>query len=115
MPKVFYEVLPERHGAAYYESYASILNVVEFTARFKDYHRFRSYPLPVAHARNAACRAFWNATEIAGKPFEQSPDDTLIMMDADHILPEDIVVKLAAHKEGVVGALATARRDVPFI
>jgi hypothetical protein len=115
MSKVFWEVLPERHGAAYYESYKTILDVVEYTARLKDYHRLRVRPLPVAHARNAACQAFWETEEIAGKKFEQDPNDTLVMLDADHVLQADIVERLARHDKGVVGALATSRGEVPFI
>ena len=46
---------------------------------------------------------------------EQSPDDTLVMLDADHVYQKDIVERLAAHKEGVVGALATSRGETPFI
>lgn len=115
MPKVFWEVLPERHGAAYYEAYATILNVVEFTARLKDYHRLRVRPLPVAHARNAACQAFMDINNINGQPYEQDPNDTLVMLDSDHYLPTDIVYRLAQHDKGVVGALATSRGDVPFL
>jgi hypothetical protein len=115
MPKVFWTMLKERHGVAYAESLDSLLNITEHNARLKDFHRLTIRPLPVAHARNAACQAFWETTEIAGKEFEQSPEDTLVMLDCDHVMQADIVEKLAAHKKGVVGALATSRGETPFI
>lgn len=43
----------------------------------------------------------------------QSPDDTLIMLDADHIHPADIVERLVKHDIDVVGALAFQRGE-PF-
>jgi hypothetical protein len=38
-----------------------------------------------------------------------SDDDALIMLDADHTHPQDVLDRLLAHKEGVVGALAVWR------
>lgn len=40
-------------------------------------------------------------------------DDTLVMLDADHVHPADIVERLVAHNVGVVGALAFTR-GAPF-
>jgi hypothetical protein len=37
------------------------------------------------------------------------PDDLLVMLDADHQHPEDVVVRLARHDVNVVGALAFQR------
>jgi hypothetical protein len=39
----------------------------------------------------------------------QSEDDTLVMLDCDHVHPPDVVERLAARPEGVVGALAFRR------
>ncbi len=41
------------------------------------------------------------------------PEATLVMLDADHEHPMDIVERLAAHTHGVIGALAY-RRSTPF-
>lgn len=42
-----------------------------------------------------------------------SDDDTLVMLDNDHLHPKDIVEKLALHNKPVVGALAF-KRKAPF-
>jgi hypothetical protein len=115
MAKVFWTMLKERHGIPYQESLDSLLDITEYNARKKDFHRLKIRPLPVAHARNAACQAFWETTEINGKPFTPAQDDTLVMLDCDHVMQRDIVEKLAAHDKGVVGALATSRGEVPFL
>jgi hypothetical protein len=109
MPKVYWAILKERHGAAYEESFDALADVIEYTARLKDHHRMVLKSLPVAHARNAYCQLFYNKTE------NQHPDDTLVMLDADHVMSEQIVERLAKHKHGVVGALATSRSEKPFI
>src|ERR1044071_1567025 len=41
-------------------------------------------------------------------------DDTLVMLDSDHVHPADIVERLVAHDVGVVGALAFTR-GAPFM
>lgn len=115
MSRVFWTMLKERHGVAYAESLDSLLAITEHNARLDGYHRWISRPLPVAHARNAACQAFMEVKAVQGSPIEQSPDDTLVMLDCDHVMQPDIVERLAAHKEGVVGALATSRGEVPFL
>lgn len=104
---VYWEVLPERNGAAYYESYSTILDVVEYTARLQGYNRLRVPPTATAHARNAACQFFYETAK--------DDNDTLVMLDADHKLPRDVVRKLAEHDKGVVGALAAMRGDIPFL
>lgn len=108
-------MLKERHGIPYAESLDSLLDITEYNARKTDYHRLTIKPLPTAHARNAACQAFWETDEINGKKFTPAQDDTLVMLDCDHLMPTDIVERLAAHQEGVVGALACARGEVPFL
>lgn len=116
MSKVFWRILPERTGASNVETFEVAQNIAEHCGRLKDYHRLKlDRHLPPAHARNAACQAFMEVEEIGGKKVQQSPDDTLVMLDCDHLMQEDIVPKLAAHTVGVVGALATSRGDVPFI
>lgn len=115
MSKTFWTMLKERHGIPYAEALDCLLAITEHNARLKDFHRLTVRPLPVAHARNAACQAFWETEEINGKKFTPDPNDTLVMLDSDHIMQPDIVEKLAAHDKGVVGALATARGEVPFL
>lgn len=39
----------------------------------------------------------------------KNDDDTLVMLDADHVHPADVVERLVAHDVGVVGALAFTR------
>jgi hypothetical protein len=108
-------MLKERHGIPENDSLDSLLDITEHCARRKDFHRLKIRPLPVAHARNAACQAFWETDTIAGKVFKPDPLDTLVMLDGDHVMQADIVEKLAAHDKGVVGALATSRGETPFI
>lgn len=115
MSKTFWCMLKERHGVPYAEALDSLLEITEYNARKKDFHRLSVRPLPVAHARNAACQAFWETTAINGKPFTPAQDDTLVMLDSDHVMEKDIVERLAAHDKGVVGALATSRGDTPFL
>ncbi len=102
---VYYAILKERQGAANERSFDSLLNVVEHNARL-GYVRMTVPYLSPAHARNAICQEFVKRAQDA--------DDVLAMLDADHLYPQRIVEKLASHKLGVVGALATAKGDVPF-
>ena len=110
MSKTYWTMLKERHGSAYAEGFDSAMRIMEYTARLKDYHYVTTRPLPVAHARNAACQFF-----MEQEVYPKNPDDTLVMLDADHVMEADLVEKLAAHKEGVVGALATSRGETPFL
>ena len=54
-------------------------------------------------ARNLAVDAFLQVSE--------QPTDTLVMLDCDHLHPPYIVGALAAHPQGVVGALAFRRSE----
>jgi hypothetical protein len=57
-----------------------------------------------------------NARNHITQTFQQvsrHPDDVLIMLDGDHRHPPEILERLAAHSEGVVGALAF-RRSPPY-
>jgi hypothetical protein len=56
-------------------------------------------------ARNTACLALLKGA--------QNETDTLVMLDADHDHPPDIVERLTAHNVGVVGALYF-RRTEPY-
>lgn len=56
-------------------------------------------------ARNRLVKAF-----LATKG---GPGDTLVMLDADHLHPEDIVQRLAQHDQPVVSALAF-QREPPY-
>lgn len=65
-------------------------------------------PMPYSRtdtARNRIVQRFLKET--------QNDSDTLIMLDADHAHPGDILERLAVHDVGVVGALAF-RRGAPF-
>ncbi len=108
---VYYAILKERQGAANEHSFDSLLEVVEHNAR-RGYTRLSVPYLPPAHARNALCQEFLKRSNDG--------EDTLVMMDVDHIYPADVVERLASHRTtnsvryGVVGALATAKGDIPF-
>lgn len=56
-------------------------------------------------ARNEAARAFVNMSK--------NPDDTLVMLDNDHVHPMDIITRLASQNVGVVGALSFMRGGTP--
>lgn len=109
MPKTYWAIMKERHGAAYEEAFDALADIIEHTARLNGFHRMVMQTLPVAHARNAYCQEFFYRTP------DPDPNDTLIMLDADHHMPRHIVEKLASHNEGVVGAMATSRAETPFI
>jgi hypothetical protein len=110
MSKTYWAILTERHGVGYKESFDSLADIIEYTGRLKDFHRMVGPTLEPAHARNAACQTFYYNTP---KP---DPNDTLVMLDVDHVMQHDLVQRLAAHtpEKGVVGALATARGAMPF-
>lgn len=98
--------MPERNGAANYDCYNALLAV---------YHRagFKGYqPITIGYGRIDQRR-----NDIAKLFYERTfrDDDLLVMLDADHTHPSDIVERFAAHspKQGVVGALAY-RRGEPY-
>ncbi len=109
---VYYAILKERQGAANELSFDSILNVVEHNAA-QGYERIAVPYMAPAHARNAICQAFL-ARSNDHEDQRSSSEDVLVMMDADHLYPRNVVERLASHRVGVVGALATAKGDVPF-
>jgi len=67
------------------------------------YHRCLAPCLRTDDARNRAV--------VALLKMAQGDRDTLVMLDADHTHPPDIVERLVAHDVGVVGALAFRRGD----
>jgi hypothetical protein len=102
----YWAILPERNGAANYECFNSMLDVA-MNAGQNGYHRIRSGYTRVDAVRNAIIRTFLNdATD---------PNDLLVMMDADHKYPDDIIQAFSEHDPelGVVGALAY-RRGEPY-
>ncbi len=103
MEKTFYIVLQERTGSATWECNNSVQEMIVHTARLPGFHLMTNRSLPVAHARNAACQAFM------GDVKDPDPWDTLVMIDADHVVPPNLVEKLSRHRLGVVAALAVAR------
>ncbi len=106
MPQVFYAVLKERQGVANDQCLDSVLGVVEHNARL-GYRRLAVPYLPPAHARNAICQEFLKQSQDA--------EDVVVMMDADHQYPPNVVERLAGHGKGVVAALAASKGLVPFL
>ncbi len=102
MTRVFWAALLERSIQEY--AVSSLLGVAMQCGAQEDYARLVIPYLQTATARNTLVNTF---LEIA-----DDPNDTLVMLDCDHIHPVDIVPKLAAHAVGVVGALYF-RRYVP--
>lgn len=70
------------------------------------YHRLECDGNITDQARNLICLAFLEHS--------RSPDDTLVMLDTDHLYDASIVEKLAAHRRPVVGALYFGRRE-PYL
>jgi hypothetical protein len=101
--QVYYSVLVER--AITDLAFAGFLDLTLRAGR-QGYARINVGYCRVDVARNKIARAFLEAPEPAD-------DDTLIMMDADHLHPRDILERLASHEEDVVAALAF-RRCPPY-
>lgn len=100
--KVFWAVLLERTIS---DLAAQGLMDVAARAGKLEYSRLRvPYGRPDI-VRNVLAKAFMlQSTE---------PDDTLVMLDNDHIHPVDVIERLVAHDKMVAGALAF-RRGTPF-
>lgn len=102
MKRVFWSVLMERSIEEH--AFLAFLGIAARCAENGCNQIVRGYQR-VDVARNAIVKAFReNAKE---------PDDTLVMLDADHIHPADVVQRLVAHDVDVVGALAFMR-GAPF-
>lgn len=102
----YWAILPERNGAANYECFGSMLDVAMNAGR-NGYNRISSGYTRVDAVRNGIIRTFLKHA--------QDPNDLLVMMDADHKYPADILEAFTDHDPalGVVGALAY-RRGEPY-
>ena len=102
MPQVYYSVLPERtipeHG------FASLMDLA-MRSGAQGHARINIGYSRVDVARNTVTKAFLLQSK--------SDDDTLVMLDCDHVHPDTVVERLARHSEGVVCALAF-RRCPPY-
>lgn len=102
MAQVFWTALMERSIQEYAAS--SLLNVA-MDCGANGYLRLGLPYMRTDTARNVLVREFLSHAK--------DPNDTLVMLDCDHNYPQDVVSRLAAHTQGVVGALAF-RRGEPF-
>jgi hypothetical protein len=105
---IYWTVLMERSLGEH--AVDALLDVATF-AGYKHYVRLSMFYTRVDVARNAAVQMFRQPKEKPMMP--NSPDDYLVMLDADHAHPHDILVRLTAHNLPVVCALAF-RRAEPF-
>jgi len=105
-PTVFYATLCERAGAATDDCYNAMLDVAEHCGT-KGYRHFRYGYTRTDFVRNEYVKAF-----MANSARD---NDLLVMLDADHKHPADIVTRFVEHDptHGVVGALAY-RRGEPY-
>lgn len=103
MPKqVYWAVLIER--TIHQLAFNSLMNVSAHGQQH-GYHRLSApYTRPDV-VRNLLVEKFLSVTS--------APDDTLVMLDNDHIHPDDVLERLLAHDKQVVGALAF-RRGEPY-
>jgi hypothetical protein len=97
-PQVYWAVLMER--SVQQDAVSALLDVA-MTAGAAGAMRIGLPYTRTDQARNRIAAAFLTAA--------QNPNDTLVMLDCDHAHPPDIVPRLAAREEGVVGALAFRR------
>lgn len=100
--RVIWAVPPEK--AITEEAFRSFLNVAAH-AGARGYARLDIPTQRVDVARNNLVRSFLAVTE--------NDNDTLVMLDADHMHPADIISRLVAWNKGVVGALAF-KRGAPY-
>lgn len=96
--RVFWAVLMER--SIQNEAVESLLRIAG-SAAMLGYARIALPYTRTDDARNTIARAFMDQSS--------HPDDTLVMLDADHDHPDTIVERLAGHNLPVVGALAFTR------
>jgi len=106
MSNIWWSSLPERGGVASDQVYNCMLDVAMNAGR-NGYDRISISYTRTDFARNEICKAF--------KEKSTRDNDLLIMLDADHKYPADILERFAAHDPalGVVGALAF-RRGTPY-
>lgn len=98
--------MPERNGVANDVVYNSMLDVA-ISAGKNGYLRMAPGYTRTDYNRNECCKKFLEVS--------QRDNDLLIMLDADHKYPANILERLAGHDPsmGVVGALAY-RRGEPY-
>jgi len=103
-PKVFWAMPMERNIG--YNTVNSVIDIAGIAA-LKGFRRITVPYMRTDMARNHIVQSFLEISE--------NPDDMVIMLDADHIHPDNILVKLSAlgSEFGVVGALAF-RRGPPY-
>lgn len=101
-PSLFWAVLFER--AMLWEGADSLLDIAA-AAGIHGFSRLSYAYTATDNARNEITRMF---LALAG-----NPNDTLIMLDSDHLADPEILLQLGQHQVGVVGALAF-RRGVPY-
>jgi hypothetical protein len=106
--QVFWCVLLER--AVLEPAVQSLMNIAA-VGHTHGHHRIMTAYRRTDDARNQTVHAFLHAHESMG--FTPQPNDTLVMLDCDHLHPPDVVVRLAQHPQSVVAALAY-RRCHPF-
>ncbi len=103
MPKqVYWAVLIER--TIHQLAFQSLLNVAANAAQ-KGYMRLGAPYTRTDVVRNLLIKTFLEKTS--------QPTDTLVMLDNDHLFPEDILTRLVGRDKPVVGALAF-RRGEPY-
>lgn len=103
MPKrVFWAVLIER--TIHQLAFQSLMNVAAHAAQ-KGYMRLGAPYTRTDVVRNLLVKTFLERTT--------QPTDTLVMLDNDHLFPDDILTRLVSHDKPVVGALAF-RRGEPY-
>ena len=97
-PHVFWSFLLER--SIQHEAVQAVLDVA-MTCGAAGYTRMGIPYARTDMARNTLANAFLEASD--------NPNDTLVMLDCDHLHPPDIVPRLAVRQEGVVAGLAFRR------
>lgn len=100
-PRVFWAVLMER--TIQQEAVQSLLDIA-MTAGALGAMRIGLSYTRTDRARNRIASAFLDMSKHS--------DDVLVMLDCDHAHPPDVISRLSARSEGVVGALAF-RRSFP--
>jgi hypothetical protein len=103
---IYYAALSERTGPANDQCYNAMLDVAEHCGA-NGYKHLRLGYSRTDYARNELTKAFVSVSE--------NDNDLLVMLDADHKHPAEIVSRFAAQDPtfGVVGALAY-RRGEPY-
>jgi len=97
-PQVYWAVLVER--VIHNHALTGLLDVA-MAAGALGYLRIGTLYSRTDAVRNMIVRMF--------RQLSRNPDDTIVMLDCDHVHPADAIERLAARQEGVVAALAFRR------